>query len=36
MFKMEFLDPQEAEKFNKQKREQFWWTPCILVDNVAK
>ena len=26
MYKIEFLTPEEAEKFNKQKREQFWWT----------
>ena len=25
---MDFLDPQEAEKFNKQKWKQFWWTHC--------
>ena len=30
MSKMDFLDPQEAEKCNKQKREQFWWTPCTF------
>ena len=25
---MEFLDPYEAKKFNKQKWERFWWTHC--------
>ena len=28
---MDFLDPQEAEKINKQKWKQFWWTPCIVA-----
>ena len=28
---MDFLNPQEAEKINKQKWKQFWWTPCIVV-----
>ena len=28
---MVFLDPQEAEKINKQKYKQFWWTPCIVA-----
>ena len=32
MSNMEFLDHEEAEKFNKQKREQFWWTPCSLIN----
>ena len=31
MPKMDFLDPQEAEKINKQKWKQFWWTPCIVA-----
>ena len=31
MSNIEFLDHQEAEKFNKQKREQFWWTPCMFA-----
>ena len=31
MPKMEFLDPQEAKKINKQKWKQFWWTPCIVA-----
>ena len=30
MSKMKFLDPQEAEKFKKQKWKQFCWTPCKL------
>ena len=28
---MDFLGPQEAEKINKQKWKQFWWTPCIVA-----
>ena len=28
---MDSLDPQEAEKINKQKWKQFWWTPCIVA-----
>ena len=28
---MDFLDPQEAEKINKQKWKQFWWIPCIVA-----
>ena len=28
MPKMDFLDPPEAEKINKQKWKQFCWTPC--------
>ena len=28
---MDFLDPQEAEKTNKQKWKQFWWTPCVVA-----
>ena len=31
MPKMDFLDHQEAEKINKQKWKQFWWTPCIVA-----
>ena len=31
MPKIDFLDPQKAEKINKQKRKQFWWTPCIVA-----
>ena len=31
MPKMEFLDPKEAKKINKQKRKQFWWTLCIFA-----
>ena len=31
MPKMDFLDPQEAEKIIKQKWKQFWWTPCIVA-----
>ena len=31
MPKMDFLGPQEAEKINKQKWKQFWWTPCIVA-----
>ena len=31
MPKMDFLDPQEAEKINKQKRKQFRLTPCIVA-----
>ena len=31
MSKIDILDPQEAEKINKQKQKQFQWTPC----NVA-
>ena len=27
---MDCIDPQEAEKINKQKWKQFWWTPCIV------
>ena len=30
MSKTEFLDPLEAEKFNKQKCVQFCGTPCII------
>ena len=32
---MEFLHLQEAEKFNKQKCIQFWWTPCKFFDPSA-
>ena len=32
MSKIEFLYPQEAEKFKKQKCLQFCWTPCRLQD----
>ena len=28
---MDFLDPQEAEKINKQRVKKFWWTPCIVT-----
>ena len=28
---MEFLDPQEAEKFKKQKREQFGGHPVVMI-----
>ena len=28
MPKIDFLDPQEAEKINKEKWKKFWWTPC--------
>ena len=28
MAKIEFLDPEEAEKFKKQKWNVFCWTPC--------
>ena len=31
MPKTDFLNPQEAEKINKQKWKQFWWTPCIVA-----
>ena len=31
MSKMDFLDPQDAEKINKQNWKQFWWTPCIVA-----
>ena len=31
MPKMDFFDPQEAEKINKQKWKQIWWTPCIVA-----
>ena len=31
MPKMDFLNHQEAEKINKQKWKQFWWTPCIVA-----
>ena len=30
MPKMDFLDPQEAEKIDKQKWKQFCWTPISL------
>ena len=30
MAKIEFLDPEEAEKFKKQKWNVFCWTPCII------
>ena len=32
MSKMEFLDPYEAEKFNKQKSWGFFSTPFIYTD----
>ena len=28
---MDFIDPQEAKKINKQMSKQFWWTPCIVA-----
>ena len=28
---MDCIDPQEAEKINKQKWKQFWWTFCIVA-----
>ena len=28
MSKMKFLRPYKAQKFEKQKCIQFWWTPC--------
>ena len=28
---MDFLDPQEAQKINKQQWKQFWWTPYIVT-----
>ena len=28
---MDFLDPQEAEKINKQIPKQAWRTPCIVA-----
>ena len=31
MPKMDFLDPKEAEKINRQKWKQFWWTTCIVA-----
>ena len=36
MSNMEFLDPLEAEKFNKQKWKQFWWTPCNTKDMIHR
>ena len=31
MPKIDFLDPQEADKINKKKWKQFWWIPCIFA-----
>ena len=33
---MEFLDPQEAEKFKKQKWKQICWTPCKKHANLQE
>ena len=33
---MEFLDPQEAEKIDKQKWKQFWWPPFFRIFSKSK